>query len=112
MEKVTDKTDLPDSIRAEVLRLKKAKEELKKAKNDAGMSNDDKDVKEGPGNDLIPLDALVDIAKIAAEIKEKFKSDETTDYTKQSSKKPNLQLLLGLPYKGGLNYGPVITSLP
>ncbi len=107
LEKVTDKTDLPDSIRVEVLRLKKAKEALQKAKKDAGLTDDDTDV---TAADLIPLDELFDVAKIVAAIKSKY-SLKDDEFKAEASKKNNLQLLLGLPYRGGLNYGPVISGL-
>jgi hypothetical protein len=107
LEKVTDKTDLPDAIRAEVLRLKKARESLQKAKKDAGMTDDDTDA---VAADLIPLNELFDISKVIAAIKGKF-SLKDDEFKAEASKKNSLQLLLGLPYKGGLNYGPVISGL-
>jgi hypothetical protein len=96
----------PEQIKS-ALRLKKAKEELQKAKKEAGMDDDDKDPKVG---ELIPLDELVDIVKITTRIENDFKVDKK-DFTAQSSKKNNLQLLLGLPYRNGLNYGPIISGI-
>lgn len=96
----------PEQIKAG-LRLKKAKEQLRKAKKEASMTDDDTDV---PDKDLIPLDQLIDITEITKRIENDFGVDKK-DFTTQSNKKNNLQLLLGLPFGNRLNYGPVISGL-
>ena len=80
---------------------------LQKAKKEAKLADDDTDV---PETDLISLAELFDLPKVINEIKTKYKLSDT-DFQAQSSKKNNLQLLLGLglPYNYGLyngvNYG-------
>ena len=100
-------TTIADPLKKAGLRLKKAKEALKVAKKTAGLVDDDTDV---GGSDLIPLDKLFNLSEIINTIKTKFgaKDDE---FKAESTKKNSLQLLLGLPFRSHLNYGPMISGL-
>lgn len=95
---------LPLSIRKQVLKLKKAQNALKEAKKEASMPNNDDDV---PSANLISLDTLFDLNKVIRIIKTKFRL-ASTEFEAKSSKKNSLQLLLGIPYRNGINYGPTI----
>ena len=99
-----DNIALPLSFREQLLRLKKAQNALKIAKKEATLADNDNDVS---STDLIPLDTLFDLTKVTNMIKSKF-SLTNTDFDVKSSKKNSLQILLGLPYRNGFNYGPAI----
>lgn len=97
---VLDNVNLPSSIRKEVLRLKKAQDNLRIAKNEAKMANDDTDVS---SSDLISLADLFDLPKVINDIKTKYSLTDK-DFNVKSSKKNNLQMLLGIPYSN-YSYG-------
>ena len=106
IEKLTA-VDLPDSIRKYVIKIKKAENALRKAKKEAKMADDETIV---PDTELIALDELFDLPAVINLIKTKYTYTDT-DFAAKSSKKNNLQLLLGIPYRNGLSYGPSIYGL-
>jgi hypothetical protein len=102
---INSKTELNDSQKKAIISLIRAKRDLRAAKKNANLGDDDGDIST---SGLIDLTQLFNMDKVKEMLRSKFSLNDDK-FGVEKEKKNQMSMFMNMPFPGSAAYGPVVS---